>query len=137
MNYLLLSVLGVTMFSNQQHQIFGEMIDMDTGEVILILPEKSEANKKFINSLNVWGKDNVSTISFEEFKNLSSGNSKVTQLGNSMNSIDSLSCSADGSCDGKVTLEKSTTKNYWIRAWKKLHYYHLITVSAYIGLHKL
>ena len=112
MNYLLLSVLGVTMFSNQQHQIFGEMIDMDTGEVILILPEKSEANKKFINSLDVWGKDNVSTISFEEFKNLSSGNNEVTQLGNSINSIDSLSCSADGSCDGKVTLEKSTTKNY-------------------------
>tara|TARA_X000000368_G_C22497531_1_gene479062 strand:- start:30 stop:368 length:339 start_codon:yes stop_codon:yes gene_type:complete len=112
MNYLLLSVLGVTMFSNQQHQIFGEMIDMDTGEVILILPEKSEANKKFINSLNVWGKDNVSTITFEEFKNLSSGNNEVTKLGSSMNGIDSLSCSADGSCDGKVTLEKSTTKNY-------------------------
>ena len=112
MNYLLLSVLGVTMFSNQQHQIFGEMIDMDTGEVILILPEKSEANKKFISSLNVWGKDNVSTITFEEFKNLSSENNEVTQLGSSMNGIDSLSCSADGSCDGKVTLEKSTTKNY-------------------------
>ena len=112
MNYLLLSVLGVTMFSNQQHQIFGEMIDMDTGEVILILPEKSEANKKFINSLNVWGKDNVSTITFEEFKNLSSENNEVTQLSSSMNGIDSLSCSADGSCDGKVTLEKSTTKNY-------------------------
>ena len=77
MNYLLLSVLGVTMFSNQQHQIFGEMIDMDTGEVILILPEKSEANKKFINSLTVWGKDNVSTISFEEFKNLNSANKKI------------------------------------------------------------
>jgi hypothetical protein len=112
MNYLLLSVIGATMFSNQQHQIFGEMIDMDTGEVILILPEKSNANKKFVNSLNVWGKDNVSTITFEEFKNLSSGNDKATQLGSSINGIDSLSCSADGSCDGKVTLEKSTTKNY-------------------------
>lgn len=112
MNYLLLSVLGVTMFSNQQHQIFGEMIDMDTGEIILILPEKSEANKKFINSLNVWGKDNVSTISFQEFKNLSPANNGVKQSGSSINGIDSLSCSADGSCDGKVTLEKSTTKNY-------------------------
>ena len=112
MNYLLLSVLGVTMFSNQQHKIFGEMIDMDTGEIILILPEKSEANKKFINSLNVWGKDNVSTISYEEFKNLNATNNKVTQVGNSMNGINSLSCNADGSCDGKVTLEKSTTKNY-------------------------
>ena len=112
MNYLLLTVLGVTMFSNQQHQIFGEMIDMDTGEIILILPEKPEANKKFINSLDVWGKDNVSTISYEEFKNLNATNNKVTQLGNSMNGIDSLSCSSDGSCDGKVTLEKSTTKNY-------------------------
>ena len=48
MNYLLLTVLGATMFSNQQHQIVGDMIDMDTGEVILILPEKSEINKKFI-----------------------------------------------------------------------------------------
>ena len=110
MNYLLLTVLGATMFSNQQHQIFGEMIDMDTGEIILILPEKPEANKKFINSLNVWGKDNVSTISFEEFKNLNATDDIVTQLGNSMNGIDTLSCSADGSCDGKVTLEKSTTK---------------------------
>ena len=74
MNYLLLTVLGATMFSNQQHQIVGDMIDMDTGEVILILPEKSEANKKFINSLDVWGKDNVSTISYEEFKNFGCGN---------------------------------------------------------------
>ena len=112
MNYLLLTVLGATMFSNQQHQIFGEMIDMDTGEVILILPEKSEANKKFINSLNVSGEDNVSTISYEEFKNLNPSDEIVSQLGNSMNDIDSISCSADGSCDGKVTLEKSTTKNY-------------------------
>ena len=97
MNYLLLTVLGATMFSNQQHQIFGEMIDMDTGEVILILPEKSEANTKFVNSLDVWGKDNVSTISYEEFKNLSPVNNGVTQLGSSMNGINSLSCSADGS----------------------------------------
>ena len=98
---------------------------MDTGEIILILPEKSEANKKFINSLNVWGKDNVSTISYEEFKNLNATNNKVTQVGNSMNGINSLSCNADGSCDGKVTLEKSTTKNYWNRSWNKLHNYHL------------
>ena len=112
MNYLLLSILGVTMFSNQQHQIFGEMIDMDTGEIILILPEKSQANKKFINTLDIWGKDNVSTISFEEFKNLSPVNKEVTQSGSSVNGIDTLSCSSDGSCDGKVTLEKSTTKNY-------------------------
>ena len=34
MNYLLLTVLGATMFSNQQHQIVGDMIDMNTGEVI-------------------------------------------------------------------------------------------------------
>ena len=70
------------------------------------------SSSKFINSLDVWGKDNVSTISYEEFKNLNATNNKVTQLGNSMNGIDSLSCSSDGSCDGKVTLEKSTTKNY-------------------------
>ena len=112
MNYLLLPVLGATIFSNQEHQIVGEMIDIDTGEIILILPEKSEANKKFINSLDVWGKDNVNSISFDEFKNLNLANDGVTQLGNSMNDIDSLSCSADGSCDGKVILEKSTTKNY-------------------------
>ena len=49
---------------------------------------------------------------FEEFKNLNATDDMVTQLGNSMNGIDTLSCSADGSCDGKVTLEKSTTKNY-------------------------
>ena len=28
--------------------------------------------KKFIDSIDVWGKDNVNTISFEEFKNLNS-----------------------------------------------------------------
>ena len=36
----------------------------------------------------------------------------MTQLGNSMNGVDSLSCSADGSCDGKVILDKTTTNNY-------------------------
>ena len=65
MNYLLLTVLGATMFSNQQHQIFGEMIDMDTGEIILILPEKPEANKKFINSLDVWGKDMLALLAMK------------------------------------------------------------------------
>ena len=80
MNYLLLTVLGATMFSNQQHQIVGDMIDMDTGEVILILPEKSEINTKFIDSLDVWGKDNVSTISFDEFKNLNSSLNKKSKV---------------------------------------------------------
>lgn len=112
MNYLLLTVLGATMFSNQQHQIVGDMIDMDTGEVILILPEKSEINKKFINSLDVWGKDNVRNISFEEFKNLNSSLNSTNQLGSTLNGVDSLSCSADGSCDGKVILDKTTTNNY-------------------------
>ena len=112
MNYLLLTVLGATMFSNQQHQIVGDMIDMDTGEVILILPEKSEINKKFIDSLDVWGKDNVSTISFEEFKNLNSSLNPTNQLGGTLNGVDSLSCSADGSCDGKVILDKTTANNY-------------------------
>ena len=112
MNYLLLTVLGATMFSNQQHQIVGDMIDMDTGEVILILPEKSEINKKFIDSLDVWGKDNVSTISFDDFKNLNSSLNPTNQLGSTLNGVDSLSCSADGSCDGKVILDKSTTNNY-------------------------
>ena len=112
MNYLLLTVLGATMFSNQQHQIVGDMIDMDTGEVILILPEKSEINKKFIDSLDVWGKDNVSTISFDEFKNLNSSLNSTNQLGSTLNGVDSLSCSADGSCDGKVILDKTTTNNY-------------------------
>ena len=109
---------------------------MDTGEIILILPDKSEANKKFIDSLDVWGKDNVSTISFEEFKNINPANNELIQLGKSMNGIDSLSCSADGSCDGKVTLEKSTTKNYWNSAWKWICNYHINSVSALLGLHK-
>ena len=112
MNYLLLSVLGATMFSNQQHQIVGEMIDMDTGEIVLVLPEKTYVNKKFISSLDVWGKDNVSNISYEEFKNLNSSFESVNQLDNSKDNIDSLSCNTDGSCDGKVILEKSTTSNY-------------------------
>ena len=112
MNYLLLSVLGATMFSNQQHQIVGEMIDMDTGEIVLVLPEKKNVNKKFISSLDVWGKDNVSNISYEEFKNLNSSFESVNQLGDSKASIDSLSCNTNGSCDGKVILEKSTTSNY-------------------------
>ena len=112
MNYLLLTVLGATMFSNQEHQIVGDMVDIDTGEVILILPEESETNKKFIASLDVWGKDNVSTISFDDFKNLSTSLNSTNQLGSTLNGVDSLSCNADGSCDGKVILDKSTTNNY-------------------------
>ena len=112
MNYLLLTVLGATMFSNQQHQIVGKMVDMDTGEIILILPEKSEINKKIVDSSEVWGKDNVSSQSFEEFKNLNSSLNSTNQLGSTLNGVDSLSCSADGSCDGKVILDKSTTNNY-------------------------
>ena len=100
------------MFSNQEHQIVGDMVDMDTGEVILILPEESETNKKFIASLDVWGKDNVSTISFDDFKNLNSSLNSKNPLGSTLNGVDSLSCSADGSCDGKVILDKSTTNNY-------------------------
>ena len=112
MNYLLLTVLGATMFTNQQHQIVGKMVDMDTGEIILILPEKSEINNKIIDSREVWGKDKVTTLSFEEFKNLNSTLNSTNQIGSTLNGVDSLSCSADGSCDGKVILDKSTTNNY-------------------------
>ena len=112
MNYLLLTVLGATMFTNQQHQIVGKMVDMDTGEIILILPEKLEINKKIVDSREVWGKDNVTSLSFEEFKNINSTLNSKDQIGNTLNGIDVLSCNADGSCDGKVILDKSTTNNY-------------------------
>ena len=42
MNYLLLTVLGATIFSNQEHQIVGEMIDIDTGEVHEFINEEIE-----------------------------------------------------------------------------------------------
>ena len=90
----------------------GKEIENDYRIKILSELEKSEINKKFIDSLDVWGKDNVSTISFEEFKNLNSSLNSTNQLGSTLNGVDSLSCSADGSCDGKVILDKTTTNNY-------------------------
>ena len=33
---LILLFIGLTMFANQQHQIVGEMIDMNTGEVRMV-----------------------------------------------------------------------------------------------------
>ena len=113
MDYFLLSVLGLTMFANQQHQIVGEMIDMDTGEVILILPENSERKKNFYN-LNIRGNRNEKrSLNFEEFKNITSASNLrlSSENNNSNNGIDTLSCSSSGSCDGKVTLEKSTSGN--------------------------
>ena len=113
MNYLLLTVLGATIFSDQKHQIVGEMVDVDTGEIILILPEKSQEIKKLIRAIESGaGKNNVTNLSYEEFKNLNSSLNSTNQLGNTANGVDSLSCSADGSCDGKVILDKSTTNNY-------------------------
>ena len=46
------------------------------------------------------------------FKNLNSSLNSTNQLGSTLNGIDSLSCSADGSCDGKVILDKTTNNNY-------------------------
>ena len=113
MDYFLLSVLGLTMFANQQHQIFAEMIDMDTGEVILILPENSGRNKNFYD-LNIRDNSNEKrSLNFEEFKNITSVSNSMqsSKNNNNKNGIETLSCSSSGSCDGKVTLEKSTRSN--------------------------
>ena len=60
----------------------------------------------------MFGEKIMYIISFEEFKNLNSSLNSTNQLGSTLNGVDSLSCSADGSCDGKVILDKTTTNNY-------------------------
>ena len=58
------------MFSNQQHQIVGEMIDMDTGEIVLVLPEKKNVNKKFISSVNKSLKQKLVDLPKKKYENL-------------------------------------------------------------------
>ena len=111
MNYLMFTILGISMAANQPHEITGKMVDLDTGEIILVFPEKENQERLNYEALNVWGKEK-----FDENKYNYSENSKesVTSKINSYNNQsqkESISCSSDGNCDGSVSLEKSTSNN--------------------------
>ncbi len=79
-------------------------MDMDTGEIIFILSENSKIRKKN----NFVRKNDRRNISFDEFKNENTV-INTDQISSTKTGIDTLSCSKDGSCDGKVKLDKSTT----------------------------
>ena len=108
MNYYLLPVFGMAMLAGQPHEITGKMIDQETGEIILIFPEK-ENKKELSEILDVWGKDG-SEISRSIKGDTTESNSGLA-FGQKMNGAtpSSISCKSDGSCDGKVSLEKTTS----------------------------
>ena len=57
MNYLMLTFLGLTMASNEPHIVSGKMIDMDTGEVVFVFPEKKILKDSTADLSDILGKD--------------------------------------------------------------------------------
>mgnify|MGYP003328037890 CR=1 FL=1 len=108
MNYLMLTFLGLTMASNEPHMVSGKMIDMDTGEIIFVFPEKKILKNPIANFGDIWGKDENTG------ENNNSQTSGVYSLDGSMSKSEkeTTACSSTGSCDGGVSLDKSTNDNY-------------------------
>ena len=108
MNYLMLTFLGLTMASNEPHIVSGKMIDMDTGEVVFVFPEKKILKDFTADFSDIWGKDENTY----EYNN--SQTSGVYSLDGEMSKSEkeTTSCSSTGSCDGGVSLDKSTNDNY-------------------------
>ena len=108
MNYLMLTFLGLTMASNEPHIVSGKMIDMDTGEVVFVFPEKKILKDPTADFSDIWGKDKNTN------ENYNSQTSGVYSLdgATSKSEKETTSCSSTGSCDGGVSLDKSTNDNY-------------------------
>ena len=108
----MLTLLGLSMASGQPHEIQGTMVDMETGEILLIFPEKKLLQKLTTGELDVWGKEK----SFDNDLTLSTGleANNIKTFGGVVNKSESesISCSSGGSCEGGVSLEKSTNNNY-------------------------
>ena len=108
MNYLMLTFLGLTMASNEPHIVSGKMIDMDTGEVVFVFPEKKILKDSKADFSDIWGKDQ------NTYENNNSQTSSVYSLDGAISKSEkeTTSCSSTGSCDGSVSLDKSTNDNY-------------------------
>lgn len=105
----MLSLFGISMASFQPHDISGKMVDLETGEVILIFPEIKNQKDLNLGALNVWGKEKNIGTKYTSIKGVEpSSYLKVDGLTN-QSQTDSISCSSSGSCDGAVSLEKSTS----------------------------
>ena len=108
MNYLMLTFLGLTMASNEPHIVSGKMIDMDTGKVVFVFPEKKILKDSKADFSDIWGKDQ------NTYENNNSQTSGVYSLDGAISKSEkeTTSCSSTGSCDGSVSLDKSTNDNY-------------------------
>ena len=108
MNYLMLTFLGLTMASNEPHIVSGKMIDMDTGEVVIVFPEKKILKDLTADFSDIWGRDKNTN------ENYNSQTSGIYSLDGAMSKSEkeTTSCSSTGSCDGGVSLDKSTNDNY-------------------------
>ena len=53
----MLTFLGLTMASNEPHIVSGKMIDMDTGEVVFVFPEKKILKGSNADFCDIWWKD--------------------------------------------------------------------------------
>ena len=111
MNYFMLSLFGITMASVQPHEISGRMVDIETGEVILIFPELKNQKNLNLGALDVWGKEKNSETKYTSINGLESSSTFKIDGFTNQSRTDSISCSSNGSCDGAVSLEKSTSSN--------------------------
>lgn len=108
MSFLLLSVVGITLGAAQENSPSGRMIDADTGQVIMLFPmKKNNTTFEFEQEKIMFGDNDLtnfkSTIFYNEKEYLSGPPTKTeTKV---------ISCSKDGSCDGGVKLEKSTSSD--------------------------
>tara|TARA_B100001250_G_C19258813_1_gene554035 strand:+ start:192 stop:530 length:339 start_codon:yes stop_codon:yes gene_type:complete len=112
MNYLMLTLFGISMASGQPHEVRGTMVDLDTGEVLLVFPEKKKLIDLNAAILDVWGKEKDFGTGPASITGSSMSNVKTFEGVANQSQKDSISCSSDGSCDGGVSLEKSTNNNY-------------------------
>ena len=112
MNYLMFALFGISMASGQPHEIRGKMIDLETGEVVLVFPQKKPIKDFNLGAFDVWGKENDDGTKSTNVENSETSNINVLGGLNSQSNRDSISCNSNGSCDGGVSLEKSTNNNY-------------------------
>ena len=112
MNYLMLTLFGISMASGQPHEVRGTMVDMETGEVLLIFPGKKQLKSLNIGELDVWGKEKSFSNGLTFNTGLDTKKQKTFGGVPNQSKSESISCSSGGSCDGGVSLEKSTNNNY-------------------------
>ncbi len=108
----MLTLLGLSMSSGQPHAVRGTMVDLETGEIVMIFPEKIQTKSLKVGALDVWGKDENSNTGTTYSTGSDFSNLKIFGGLTEQSKKESISCSSNGSCDGGVSLEKSTNNNY-------------------------